>query len=228
MSVVRGGQTIHRVHRGFPSEFGNVDVVPRCLSFCTHTVSADTTFVVHDTRREAFFRRSLVATKYGARSYVGVPLRVGPRADGPEGDLAVGALCAIQFGQGPSGEGRKVPATEVRFFEHCAKHAEALVAKRDASALVGDGVYTEPFFRRLLEIELARSRDAAALATRTLTVVDPPAGADGFYGRVGPRLLRLSVGAGEGAIAEPDVADVDAWISRAVSAKDGTGGPSVS
>lgn len=210
VSVVRGDQTIHRVHRGFPPEFGNVDIVPRFLSFCTHTVSSNGTLVVHDTSREAFFRRSTVATKFGARCYVGVALRVPatPGAEDTSDDQAVGALCSINFGAG-----RHVPASEVRFFEHCAKHAEAIVARRDTSAILRGDVYEEPFFRQLLAIEIERSRDGAGLGRLVIGDGRPEGGApSAFLGRVGDRIGCLGVEAGVSAVVTDDV---DAWIARA-------------
>ncbi|MBL8739552.1 MAG: GAF domain-containing protein, partial [Myxococcales bacterium] len=93
VSAVAGPDTIHRVHRGFPPEMGKMDVVPRELSFCTHTVSAAEPVVVEDAGREAFFRRSLLVQKFGARSYLGVPLF--SRAGGET--VALGALCGISL-----------------------------------------------------------------------------------------------------------------------------------
>lgn len=225
VSVVRGDQTIHRVHRGFPTEFGNVDIVPRFVSFCTHTVSANGTFVVHDASREAFFRRSTVATKFGARSYVGVPLRlvalstdplstdprsIDPRSIDPrsidDASTAVGALCSINFATfaggnlaaGRAGEGRRVPEGEIRFFEHCALHAEAIVAKVDTSTILRGDVYTEAFFRRLLAIELERVAESARTSGGARAIVlafasGDAAGGSGFLGRIGDRVARLSM-----------------------------------
>lgn len=251
VSVVRGDQTIHRVHRGFPTEFGNVDIVPRFVSFCTHTVSANGTFVVHDASREAFFRRSTVATKFGARSYVGVPLRLVALSTDPlstdprsidDASTAVGALCSINFATfaggnlaaGRAGEGRRVPEGEIRFFEHCALHAEAIVAKVDTSTILRGDVYTEAFFRRLLAIELERVAESARTSGGARAIVlafasGDAAGGSGFLGRIGDRVARLSMAtsvggaSGEGGarldhVTRTEIADVDAWIARASAA----------
>lgn len=93
VSTVDGDVTIHRVHSGFPAELGDIDVVPRELSFCTHTVSSGEPFVVEDAAKEPFFRQSDLVRKLGARAYLGVPLFA--RAEDGGGDIPLGALCGI-------------------------------------------------------------------------------------------------------------------------------------
>lgn len=114
VSTVVGGLTIHRVHRGFPPELGNLDIIPRELSFCTHTVSAGEPFVVEDARKEAFFRSSDLVQKFGCRAYLGVPLV----ADG----VTVGALCGI------SGSAQVIFPEDVELAQRFAHIAQALVA----------------------------------------------------------------------------------------------------
>jgi hypothetical protein len=124
VSAVAGPDTIHRVHRGFPAAMGNMDVVPRELSYCTHTVSAREPIVVEDAGREAFFRRSLLVQKFGARSYLGVPLF--SRAGGEE--VALGALCGISL------KPRTISQEDVDLTSCFARIAEALV-NHDTSKL---------------------------------------------------------------------------------------------
>jgi hypothetical protein len=151
VSVVRAGQTIHRVHRGFPEQFGNVDIVPRQTSFCTHAVSADSPLVVHDAAAEAFFRSAVVVQAFSARTYIGVPLRV----DG----MGVGALCTIGFFRP-----RRVSPAELQLFMLFAPHAEAIVAKDQAARdrIHPGGLYTAELFSRLLDIEILKTRTAIA------------------------------------------------------------------
>lgn len=119
VSTVVRGLTIHRVHRGFPPELGNLDVIPRELSFCTHTVSAGEPFVVEDASKEAFFRGSDLVQKFGCRAYLGVPLV----ADG----VIVGALCGI------SGSAQVIFPEDVELAQRFAHIAQALVAHDHAA-----------------------------------------------------------------------------------------------
>jgi uncharacterized protein YjiS (DUF1127 family) len=170
VSAVRGEHTIHRVHRGFPAELGNMDIVPRAVSFCTHCVSGDEPFVVHDAAGEAFFRQAAVVREMGARSYVGVPLRA-QRADGsaevlgsgarPDAPIPIGALCCI--GAVP----RVVHPTDVALLSLFAIEAQARVAGIDPTSLddVLEGaaredldVYREGWFAQILDTEIARAR----------------------------------------------------------------------
>lgn len=127
VSTVVDDVTIHRVHRGFPPELGDLSVVPRALSFCTHTVSAGEPFFVEDAAKEAFFRQSELVTKLGARAYLGVPL-FAPSSP-PAGEveraaapLAVGALCGI------SSAPRPVFPEDLALASAFARVAQALVA----------------------------------------------------------------------------------------------------
>jgi hypothetical protein len=128
VSAVDGAHTIHRVQRGFPA---GLEVVPRELSFCTHTLSAGEAFVVEDATREAFFRSSELVTSLGARAYVGVPLSL------VRGDDVVhlGSLCGLS--QTP----RPVVAEDVGLMRVFARIALALVSK-DRARL--DAVFAEP------------------------------------------------------------------------------------
>jgi GAF domain-containing protein len=128
VSAVDGAHTIHRVQRGFPP---GLEVVPRELSFCTHTLSAGEAFVVEDASREAFFRASELVSSLGARAYVGVPLSL-PR----EGDVVhLGSLCGLS--QHP----RPVVPEDVGLMKVFAHVALALVSK-DRERL--DAVFAEP------------------------------------------------------------------------------------
>ena len=144
VSIVRGPETIHRAHRGFPAELGNVDVVPRAVSFCTHCVSADAPLVVHDAAAEAFFRQGVMVRDMGARAYLGVPIRVGRRhlgvdeapLEGGADKTPLGALCCI--GTRP----RQTLAADVDLVALFAQEAEAIVAK-DAARRAD--IRAEPF-----------------------------------------------------------------------------------
>lgn len=124
VSTVVDGSTIHRVHRGFPSEFGAIDIVPRELSFCTHAVSAREPFFVEDASKEAFFRQSDLVQRFGCRAYLGIPLFA---KDG-EGAVALGALCGI------SRAPQVIFPEDVSLAQRFARIAEALVT-RDEEAI---------------------------------------------------------------------------------------------
>lgn len=128
VSAVEGAHTIHRVQRGFPA---GLEVVPRELSFCTHTLSAGEAFVVEDATREAFFRSSELVTSLGARAYVGVPLSLVRGED----VVQLGSLCGLS--QTP----RPVAAEDVGLMRVFARIALALVSK-DRARL--DAVFAEP------------------------------------------------------------------------------------
>ncbi len=119
VSTVVGDVTIHRVHRGFPIELGNIDVVPRELSFCTHTVSAAEPLFVEDASKEAFFRQSDLVQKFGCRAYLGVPLFAE--------EVALGALCGISF------SAQAISSEDVTIAKQFAKIAEALVTHDEAA-----------------------------------------------------------------------------------------------
>jgi hypothetical protein len=184
VSAVVGDKTVHRVHRGFPAELGNMDVIPRELSFCTHTVSAREPFIVENTLAEAFFRGSVTVQQLGARAYLGVPLF----SDG----VALGSLCMI------SGRPQRVTPDDVTFLAGFARVAEALVV-HDAgalAALIGAGatdvvpwVYTPAFLAQLVAAQAARAQaDPEAQATSHVTLVGGSA--------VGALPASLIVGAG--------------------------------
>ncbi len=177
VSAVVGPETIHRVHTGFPAHLGDLDVVPRELSFCTHTLSAGAPFVVEDAAREPFFRRSILVQKLGARSYLGVPLFSKGRGRAEEERVPLGALCGISLSP------RRISDADVALTACFASLAEALVA-HDVEALeqmvgapaeypegVGPAssqapvVYRSALFERLVEAE--RVRDAGSRLLRT-------------------------------------------------------------
>ncbi|NUP11797.1 MAG: GAF domain-containing protein [Polyangiaceae bacterium] len=118
VSTVVGDVTIHRVHRGFPAHLGNLEIVPRELSFCTHTVSSGEPFIVEDAAKEAFFRQSDLVQKLGARAYLGVPLF--------DGDIAVGALCGI------SSQPQVIFPEDIALAQRFATIAQALVRHDEA------------------------------------------------------------------------------------------------
>ncbi len=184
VSAVLGRETIHRVHRGFPAELGNMDVVPRELSFCTHTVSAREPFVVENTLREAFFRSSALVRELGARAYLGVPLL----SDG----VALGALCAIAT------RPRKVADDDVELLGAFAQLARAIVVGDEASlrdrlrdpaddvpatltaaGLASPLVYSSQHLREIVARQSVRARRDPALYATTyarLAVAAPTAG----------------------------------------------------
>jgi hypothetical protein len=187
VSTVRGQETIHRVHRGFPVELGNMDVVPRALSFCTHTVSAREPFVVQNAASEAFFRSSALVSKLGARAYLGVPL-FAPASDADAAVVALGALCAISV------RPQRITEVDVELLSRFSRVVQAIVV-RDVGALAalvsaarvppgepssgptaseggwavaagllrGPVLYQAPFFHELVEAQSARAREARAL-----------------------------------------------------------------
>lgn len=160
VSAVVDDKTIHRVHRGFPAELGNMDVVPRALSFCTHTVSAGEPFFVENTLTEAFFRSSVLVQHLGARAYLGVPLF--------SEEIALGSLCVI------SSRPQKVTGLDVAFLSGFGKVAQALIL-HDARALerligsaepVASLVYSPAFLDELVTAQAARAKsDPASHAT---------------------------------------------------------------
>lgn len=166
VSCVYGDTTVHRVHRGFPAAMGNVDVVPREVSYCTHAVAtaedglkAGAPFVVEDAESEAFFRRGMVLGT-GAKSYLGVPITV---IDDEHGEVAVGALCCV------GGAPRRIDANDVRLNALLARRAQGVV-RGDLSAcldpttdpVVGLPVYDVGFFAALCEIAEERAHAAPA------------------------------------------------------------------
>ncbi|MFO0551568.1 MAG: GAF domain-containing protein [Polyangiaceae bacterium] len=168
VSTVVGGETIHRVHRGFPTDLGDVSVVPRELSFCTHTVSGDEPLLVEDASREAFFRQSVLVRTLGARSYLGIPLHV-------QG-VAIGSLCGL------SRSPRIITDEDVAFVAAFARVAEALIAKDEnllarwvrSTPAVGDAdsvlsppiIYEAETFQAMVQAQRARVRGLAGEVTR--------------------------------------------------------------
>ena len=162
VSIVRDQRTFHRVHRGFPASYGNVDIIPRAASYCTHTVSGNEPLVVHDGRSEAFFRRGVMVSQMQAWAYLGIPVRANatsvPPSDPAEAaatQVTLGALCAI--GTRP----RTIIPSEVAFFSLMAEEVEAMV-NGDAARLEAirvDDLYRASFFERMLDAELARCRE---------------------------------------------------------------------
>jgi len=208
VSIVVGPETIHRVHRGFPVSFGNVDSVPRELSYCTHTVSAGETLVVEDATREAFFRRSMLVQKLGARSYLGVPLF--SEIDGAK--VALGALCGISL------TARSISDEDVALTRCFARVAEALVTHDEGAlaTLIDDpkgyptaeasaqnpAVYSSEQFQSLVDAERARAGATRLLradkeAWARLSALVVPNGlvtgelADSFRGLLIPKLARF-------------------------------------
>jgi hypothetical protein len=146
-----------------------MDVVPRELSFCTHTVSAGEPFVVENTLSEAFFRSSVLAQRLGARAYVGIPLF--------SEEIALGALCAI------SGRPQTIREEDVAVLGRFAEVVQALVL-HDANALaalVGTSsaagldriVYAPSFFRGLVSAEAARGAAAGRSRARVARLSAP-------------------------------------------------------
>lgn len=126
VSAVDGGETIHRSHRGLPE---HLRVVPRELSFCTHTLSAREPFVVEDASKEAFFRSSDLVRGLGVRAYVGIPLIL-------SGNLPIlGSFCGL------SGSPQRVEKEDVALMACFAQVALALVSK-DRARL--DRVFADP------------------------------------------------------------------------------------
>ncbi len=114
VSAVDGGETIHRMQRGLPED---LRVVPRELSFCTHTLSAREPFVVEDASKEAFFRSSELVRGLGARAYVGIPLIL-------SGDMPIlGSFCGL------SRSPQRVEKEDVALMGCFAQVALALVSK---------------------------------------------------------------------------------------------------
>lgn len=166
ISAVVGDKTFHRVHRGFPAALGNMDVVPRELSFCTHTVSAAEPFWVENTLTEAFFRRSILVQQLGARAYLGVPLF--------SEEVALGSLCVI------SGAPQRVSGLDVTFLSGFAKVAQALVLhdERTLSGLLTSRssederwVYAAPFFDELQTAQAARAKSDPAVHATSRVVI---------------------------------------------------------
>ncbi len=180
ISAVLGDKTIHRVHRGFPPQLGSMDIVPRELSFCTHTISAAEPFFVEDTLAEAFFRSSALVHQFGARAYLGVPLF--------SEEIALGALCAI------AASPQRITEHDVAFLSRFAEitqafvlHDTAAIAARttagapatlSAAQLAEAGtsasgriVYAPSFFDGLVRAQAARAKgDPAAHASSTVTL----------------------------------------------------------
>lgn len=208
VSAVHGERTVHRVHRGFPPELGAMDVVPRELSFCTHTVSAGEPFVVENTLSEAFFRSSVLAQRLGARAYMGVPLF--------SDDIALGALCAI------SGRPQTIREEDVAFLGRFAEVVQAFVL-HDASALaarVGTTsaagleriVYSPAFFRDLVSAEATRSKQAGRPRARVARLAAPSA-------ELVPASLVTSVDGGDTLVLVPErYPDADRVIAELVAA----------
>ncbi|HTJ80882.1 MAG TPA: GAF domain-containing protein [Polyangiaceae bacterium] len=167
VSAVTGEKTVHRVHRGLPLD-GSLDVVPRELSFCTHTVSGAEPLVVDDAASEPFFRSSALVRDLGARSYLGIPLF--------SGEVVLGSLCAI------SRSPQKIRPDDVALLSRFSRVAQALVT-HDTSTLESlvvepspwpgppsspDGkhstalLYSAAFAAELVAIERARDAERAS------------------------------------------------------------------
>jgi hypothetical protein len=122
VSAVDGGDTIHRVHHGTPKHLAHLDIVPRELSFCTHTLSAREPFIVEDAAAEPFFRASDLVRAIGARSYLGVPLI--RHEAGLEGEAPIlGSLCGLSLSP------RRIEPEDVALVASFAKVVLALVSK---------------------------------------------------------------------------------------------------
>jgi len=217
VSTVVGDVTVHRVHRGFPAEFGNIDVVPRELSFCTHTVSSAEPLIVEDAAKEAFFRQSDLVQKFGCRAYLGVPLFAN--------EVALGALCGISFSP------QVIFPEDVSLAQRFARIAQALVTHdeaelemlvveparyptdRDANEAQGLVVLSREAFMSIVEAQ--RQRIGVASSTLLLRV---PASEWAEVSATLPTTLvagELEARAGEGAVRgvllpedHPDFADL--------------------
>ena len=122
VSAVDGGDTIHRVHHGTPKHLAHLDIVPRELSFCTHTLSAREPFIVEDAAAEPFFRASDLVRGIGARAYLGVPLirqEAGVSGEAP----ILGSLCGLSLSP------RRIEPEDVALVATFAKVVLALVSK---------------------------------------------------------------------------------------------------
>jgi hypothetical protein len=212
VSAVDGAQTIHRVQRGFPP---GLEVVPRELSFCTHTLSAGEAFVVEDATQEAFFRSSELVTSLGARAYVGIPLSV-PRDGAAAGEAVhLGSLCGL------SQQPRPVASEDLALMKVFARVALALVSK-DRSRL--DAVFAEPpgypgagpaattpkyrseVFADLAQAVRLRAGSASVMPPAVAAVLHVPADVDpqalasdasAIVGRMGDGSLRVLVAGAE-------------------------------
>lgn len=186
VSVVRGELTVHRVHKGFPPELGDLDVVPRELSFCTHTVSAREVFCVDDTEREAFFRQSDLVRKLGARAYLGVPIVLeakdgearAPRATQP---VVLGSLCGI------SRAPQTIRPADVAVVRAFADVAQALVNHRpelafgagaEGVAPLAQLLYRAPVMRALVAAVRAQIAAGSSMAAPTEVISLPRAAAE--------------------------------------------------
>lgn len=219
VSCLYGDAIVHRVHQGFPEAMGNVDVVPRELSFCTHSVSAGVPLVVEDVSSEAFFRRgSLVKT--GASAYLGVPLAIPGDGGKP---VFMGALCCV------SGTPRSISDCDVRLQALLARRAQAIVCGDLRACLDDDSewaqasearesltVYEREFFASLVSLAKERASEGAKAylfefdADRVAAGTVRLSGRD-VVGRVSPQRLGVVV---PGPIADSDQARASVAAQR--------------
>jgi hypothetical protein len=138
VSIVHGGQTVHRAYHTTLSDPPRV--VPREASYCTHCVAGDAPLVVEDARKDAFFSQHPAVGAFGLVAYCGVPLRVGI---GTADEAVVGTLCGYDV------RSRPVLVEDAATLEIFARRVASIIerddsTKNDADADAGDEDAEDP------------------------------------------------------------------------------------
>ncbi len=176
VSVVHGGETVHRAYRTHLSDPPRV--VPREASYCTHCVAGDAPLVVENARTDAFFSQHPAALAFNLVAYCGVPLRVGI---GTEDEAVLGTLCAYDV------RARPVLVEDAATLEVFARRAAAIIEGRVEDSAWADAgsrgeareVYASGPFLDLALVSLRRAAqgdDAALLVGPAAASI--PHGAD--------------------------------------------------
>ncbi len=193
VSVVHGGETVHRAYRcTVPGADGVPRVVPREASFCTHCVADGSPLIIHDAASDPFFQRHPAVAAFGLVSYCGVPLRVSSSGDtaaeAPRDAPILGTLCGYDV------RPRELSIEDVALLEVFSRRIVAELEGRPAdpdlldvtsSARAGVDVLAATLFHDVLEVELLR----AAAGRATALLVGPamavmPAAEHGLSGRL--------------------------------------------
>lgn len=132
VSVVHGGETVHRAYRTKLADPPRV--VPREASYCTHCVAGDAPLVVEDARADAFFAQHPAVAAFGLVAYCGVPLRV---AIGTPDEAVVGTLCGYDV------RARPVLVEDAATLEIFARRAAALIEGSAIAGSRGDAAWAD-------------------------------------------------------------------------------------
>lgn len=182
VSVVHGGETVHRAFRStlIPAP----RVVLREHSYCTHCVAGDAPLVVEDARSDPFFAQHPAVAAFGLVAYCGVPLRVDI---GSEREAVVGTLCGYDV------RARPILAEDAATLEVFARRAVSIIEQRfDDPSWVDEGSRADSAAERDLGTEVLAPGPFLDLALIALRRVER-GGAAALV--IGPCIPRIPDGA---------------------------------